>query len=622
VTETLAFILDLGIAVGAALIGGVIARRAGQPPIVGYLLAGVAIGPFTPGFVGDIERISVLAEIGVVMLVFALGVEFSLRELAAVRRIAVGGGVAQIGLILAIGAILGLGLGLDLRAALVCGAVLAISSTLVVAKALTERGELDSLHGHAAIGWMIVQDLVTILFIVALPPLAGEGDELATLGALGLALAKGAVFLVLAYVAGTRLLPRVFVAVARLDSPELFLLAVFATALLTAFVSSAVFGLSLALGAFVAGVLVSESELSYQAAAEVIPFRDLFAVLFFVAVGMLVDPAALANQLPVVLAFVVVAVALKGAVSAGLSFALGLPARSAILLGAGIAQVGEFSLIVAEDARALELIDPAVYNTLLGATIVSIVVGGPVRAVADRIVRRVEDRTTARWIAGEALQAIGARAGPAAEASATPGPADDAPGGPSPASPPASPPAQRVAGRIPGRALRSRTEAALIAGEVERRRIVVAGCGRVGRIVIRAVRARSFACTAIDRDRVNLDEAAELGADILYGDAARPEILRRAGLEKAQVLIVAVGDPLTARLVAERARRINPNLMVASRARGRVQMRALRAAGVVRVADPESEVAVELARHALQRMGVSGPELAAITSGLRRDAYR
>jgi CPA2 family monovalent cation:H+ antiporter-2 len=200
-TETLAFILDLGIAVAAALIGGVIARRLGQPPIVGYLLAGVAIGPFTPGFVGDVDRISVLAEVGVVMLVFTLGVEFSLRELAAVRRVALGGAIAQIAIVLVVGLALGLALGLDLRASFVVGAVLAISSTLVVAKTLSERGELDSLHGRTAIGWMIVQDLATILFIVALPPLAGDENVLMELG---LALVRGAIFLTLAYGAGTR----------------------------------------------------------------------------------------------------------------------------------------------------------------------------------------------------------------------------------------------------------------------------------------------------------------------------------------------------------------------------------------------------------------------------------
>lgn len=578
-TETIAFILHVGVATSAALLGGAIARRLGQPPLVGYLLAGIAIGPFTPGFVGDVGQISALAEVGVVLLVFALGVEFSLRELYEVRKVALGAALAQIGITVAVGSALAVVVGLEPRAALVVGAVLAISSTLVVAKALEERGELDSIHGRNAIGWMIVQDVATIVFIVALPALAA--DELSAAPIL-LALGKGAVFLLIAFVVGTRLLPVLFAGVARLGSPELFLLAVVSTALLTAVVSSAVFGLSLALGAFVAGVLISESDLAHQAAAEVIPFRDLFAVLFFVAVGMLVDPTTLLSQAPLIALLVIVAVAGKGLLSIGLARAFGLPARSAILLGAGIAQVGEFSLIIAADASELGLVDGAVYNAILATTIVSIALAAPVRRLADSSATGLEHRATATWASRFLGSPVGAHA---------------APGIGGDAAEPDSP-------------------------SQVRRRIVIAGAGRVGRIVTRAVRARSFSCLVIDRDRGRLDDVAALGADTLYGDAARPEILQRAGLERAVVLVIAIGDPLTAHLVAERARHLSPGLMIASRARGSRQARDLRDAGVNRLADPEKEAAIELARHALQRMGVSGGELTAITTGLRREAYR
>lgn len=573
-SETLAFILDVGVATAAALLGGALVRRLGQPPLVGYLLAGIVIGPFTPGFTGDVERIGVLAEVGIVLLVFALGVEFSLRELAAVRRVAVGAALLQILISIGGGFLLGIAVGLDPRAALVVGAVIAISSTLVVAKTLADRGELDSIHGRNAIGWMIVQDVATIIFIVALPPLAAE--ELSITPIL-FALGKGAVFLLIAFVVGTRVLPFGFAAIARLGSPELFLLAVVSTALLTAFVSSAVFGLSLALGAFVAGVLVSESDLSYQAAAEVIPFRDLFAVLFFVAVGMLVDPGALISQAPLVAVLTVAAVLGKGLLSALLGRAFGLPTRSAILLGASIAQVGEFSLIIAADSNRLGLVDEATYNVILATTIASIVLSGPARRAADATAAWLEHRATERWSAAHEH-----------------GDTDGHSGGNGADSPP------------PGR----------------RRRVVVAGSGRVGRIVVRAVQARSFSCLVIDRDRIRLDEMAALGADILYGDAARPEILQRAELDRAVVLVIAIGDPLTAHLVAERAHHLNPGLMIASRARGVDQATDLRAAGVHHLADPDNEAAIDLARHALQRMGVSGPELAAMTSNLRRDAYR
>jgi predicted Kef-type K+ transport protein len=409
VTETIAFILHVGVATSAALLGGAIARRLGQPPLVGYLLAGIAIGPFTPGFVGDVGQISALAEVGVVLLVFALGVEFSLRELYAVRKVALGAALAQLGITVAVGSALAVVVGLEPRAALVVGAVLAISSTLVVAKALEERGELDSIHGRNAIGWMIVQDVATIVFIVALPALAA--DKLSVAPIL-LALGKGAIFLLIAFVVGTRLLPVLFAGVARLGSPELFLLAVVSTALLTAFVSSAVFGLSLALGAFVAGVLISESDLAHQAAAEVIPFRDLFAVLFFVAVGMLVDPTTLLSQAPLIALLVIVAVAGKGLLSIGLARAFGLPARSAILLGAAIAQVGEFSLIIAADASELGLVDGAVYNAILATTIISIALAAPARRLADSSATGLEHRATATWASRFLGSPVGAHAAP------------------------------------------------------------------------------------------------------------------------------------------------------------------------------------------------------------------
>jgi CPA2 family monovalent cation:H+ antiporter-2 len=577
-SEPVRFILNVGAAVAAALVGGIVAVRLGLPAIVGYLLAGVAIGPFTPGFVGDVGEIAALADVGIVLLLFALGIEFSIRELREVARVALPGGAAQIAATLGIGGLLALVLGFEVREALVIGACLSISSTLVVLKSLIDRGELDSLHGRVAVGWSIVQDIATIVFIVALPPLAGSDF----LGPIALALGKAVLFLVLAYVGGTRFLPWLFSRVARLGSSELFLLAVVATALLTAFVSSAVFGLSLALGAFVAGLLVSETDESHQAAAEVIPFRDLFAVLFFVSVGMLVDPLALVAEIPLVLVLVAVAVIVKGLLTGGAARLLGVPARSAILLGTAMAQVGEFSFIIAEDALGLGLIDGRVYNVILGTALLSILVGPLLLAWTDRIVPRLERQAT------QALAPLE----PAARA-------------PSRFGPPAV-----------------RGEASLSAEDAERRpAIVVLGVGRVGRIVVRAARARGFRCVAVDRDPRRLEEAAELGAATVYGDAANPEILRRVGLDRARVLVIAIGDPLTTRLAAERAQLLNPRLSITARARGRREIDLLRRLGLSRVADPEVESSFELARYALQRMGISGMELNGIVQGLRRDAY-
>lgn len=588
-TDELEFILGLGGAVAAALVGGALALRLRQPAIVGYLLAGVLIGPFTPGFVGDVEQISALAEVGVVLLLFALGVEFSLRELRNVARIALPGGIAQIALIVGAGTALMVGLGSGWGGAFVIGACLSISSTLVVLKSLIDSGEIDSLHGRTAIGWSIVQDIATIVFIVALPSLTG-GDAILPLA---LALVKAAIFLLLAYVLGTRLLPLLFGYVARSGSSELFLLVVFATALLTAFVSSAIFGLSLALGAFVGGVVVSESDLSHQAAAEVTPFRDLFAVLFFVSVGMLVDPTALVDELPLIGVLVAIAVVGKGSLIVLLGRLAGLPLRSALLLGGALAQVGEFSFILAEDARGLGILDPRAYNLILGTAVVSIILTSVVREVTHRLATRSELRADQAWAVAAATEAEAASDGSVARA-----------------------PARMGAGT------RWRTERAIDEHDEARRpTVVVLGAGRVGRVVANAVRLRGFRCVIVDRDARKLATVERLGAVCIFGDAANPEILKRLELERARILIVAIGDPLTARLASERALRLNPRLSVASRVRGRHEVDVLRRIGVRRLADPEAEAAFELARHALQRMGVSGPELSGIVVGLRRDVY-
>ena len=566
-TDELRFILDLGVAVALALVGGAVATRLRQPPIVGYIAAGVLIGPFTPGFVGDSEEIGRLAELGVVLLLFALGVEFSLHELRRVWRVAVPGAIAQIVITAVAGTLIAIPLGLDLLAAVVIGAAIAISSTLVVLKMLVERGELDALHGRVAIGWMVVQDLVTILLIALLEPLAGDGS----LAPVAFALVRAAAFLAIAFVVGTRVLPWLFRTVSRLGSPELFLLSVFATALLAAFVSSAVFGLSLALGAFVAGIIVSESDLSHQAAGEIIPFRDLFAVLFFVSVGMLLDPAAIVADWPALLALLAAAMLVKAGAAAILGRLLGLPLRSAILLGAVIGQVGEFSFLLAEQALTVELLDARGYNLVLATAVLSIVLTPALAKAGMALATRLERE-------------------PAAVAPPTPG---------------------------QGPALRG--EQAM--DDDGRQAVVVLGAGRVGRIVIRAVRARGVRCVVVDRDQRALDGAAEAGAATLYGDAASRAILARAGLERARLLVVAIGDPLAARLAVERAQAINPRLTIVARARGRAEIESMRAMGVARLADPEMEAALELARATLARMGVSGPEQTAIATGLRRRAY-
>jgi CPA2 family monovalent cation:H+ antiporter-2 len=559
VTEELLFIINLAGAVVVALVGGVIASRLGLPPVVGYVVGGMAIGPFTPGFVGDVERIRVLAEIGIVLLLFALGVQFSIRDVRQMGRSVGLGAAAQVVASTALGAAVGLALGLAAGEALLVGAALSISSTLVLVKLLSGRGEEHALHGRVAVAWGVVQDLATVVLIAVLPALGGADPVAPIL----LALVKAAAFLGLAYLAGARLLPRFFREVARLGSSELFLLTVMGTALVAAVISSAFFGLSLALGAFVAGFIVSESDLSHQAAAEVIPFRDLFAVLFFVSVGMLVDPAALMLALPVIAALVVVVLVGKGLITAAIGRAVGFPARVAILAGAALAQAGEFTFLIAGESLTLELMSRSTYNLVLGTAVGSILLAPLAYALAHRIVARLEARATVGLLSSDPseLEAAG------------------------------------------------------------RRHVVILGGGDTGWLVAQAIAARALDCVVVDRDSRRLERFRRLGAETVYGDAANPAILRRVLRPRTRILVLALPDALTTRLAVERARAIAPRVEMVARVRGTEGRDILRELGVRRFAEDRAEAGIELARQALQRLGISSQELAAIVQGLRRDAY-
>lgn len=556
--EEVRFVLDMGVAVAVALVAGVLATRLGLPAVVGYVLGGVVIGPFTPGFVGDVERIEVLAEVGVVLLLFTLGVQLSVADVRRVGASVAVGATAQTIASIALGTVAGLALGLAPRDALLCGAALSVSSTLVLVKVLSARGEEGSLHGRVAIGWSVAQDIITVVIIAMLPALEGTDPLLP----LGFAVIKAALFLGLGYVAGARVLPAFFRAVAGIGSPELFLLTVLGTALLAAAISSIVFGLSLALGAFVAGFIVSESDISHQAAAEVIPFRDLFAVLFFVSVGMLVDPRTLSESVPLIVGMLGVVVLARVALVAVPSTLVGLPVRSSILAGAALAQAGEFSFIIAGSSLDLELISPATYNLVLGTAVASTLLSPGVYSLGHRAVG---------WIEGR-------------------------------------------------RELRGEGEAATPEART-RRHVVVLGGGGTGSLVTRAVTARGLGCVVVDRDRRRLDVLQRLGAEVVFGDAASPAILKRALGTGTRIVVVALPDFLSTRLATERLRRIAPRVEVVARVRGAAEREELRRLGVRRFAEERAEAGIELARQSLQRLGISSQELTAIVQGLHREAY-
>jgi CPA2 family monovalent cation:H+ antiporter-2 len=375
------------IAVGltAAFLGGLLAQRLRLPLIVGYMLAGVAIGPFTPGFVADLHLTPQLAEIGVILLMFGVGNHFSIGDLLAVRRLALPGAIGQVVVATLLGAGLARFWGWSLGAALVFGLALSVASTVVLLRALTERGDLATPAGRVAVGWLVVEDLIMVVALVLLPalalPLGGTavgatatpgGADLAL--TLALTLGKVAAFVALMLVAGVRVIPWLLVRVERTGSRELFILAILAIALGIAYGAAEFFGVSFALGAFLAGVVVNESELSHRAAEEALPLREAFAVLFFVSIGMLIDPVFVVAEAGRVLAVLLIVVAGKALVAALLVRLLGGDLRSGLTVAAGLSQIGEFSFILGSMGLALGLLPEAGYNLILAGSLLSITV--------------------------------------------------------------------------------------------------------------------------------------------------------------------------------------------------------------------------------------------------------
>jgi CPA2 family monovalent cation:H+ antiporter-2 len=381
-------ITTIALGLSVAFVAGFVARRLHLPPIVGYLLAGVALGPFTPGLFADQEVATELAEIGVILLMFGVGIHFSFRDLLAVRGIAIPGAIVQS----TVATLLGIGLaaliGWGVAAGVVLGLSLSVASTVVLLRALIQRNALDTVHGRAAVGWLIVEDIFTVLVLVLLPSFAlvvqGSGtDGPGVVLALGEALLKAAVLGVLMVVVGARVVPWLLLQVAREGSQEMFTLAVLAAALGIAFASYAVFGVSLALGAFLAGAVVGESDVSHKAAADALPLRDAFSVLFFVSVGMLLDPAYLVANPIVVLAVVALVVIGKSVAAVGIVALLGYPVRTGLTVGAGLAQVGEFSFILATAGAGLGLLPHEAYQLVVAGALISITLYAVMLAVVD-----------------------------------------------------------------------------------------------------------------------------------------------------------------------------------------------------------------------------------------------
>jgi CPA2 family monovalent cation:H+ antiporter-2 len=578
-----ALLVNVAVALVAAFVGALLAVYLRLPAIVGYLLAGIAVGPHTPGFVADAANARALAEIGVILLMFGVGVEFSLRDLVAVRAIALPGALAHGLLVTALGAALGHLWGWPVQSSLMLGLAISVASTVVALRALQARDLLDTIHGRVTTGWMIIEDLRTVVVLVLVPSLAvlvASSDRLGgshagtvagiagMLPALGLTLGKTLLFIVLMLFIGVRVVPWVLLQVARTGSRELFILAVLAMALGIAVGSSLFFGVSLALAAFLAGVVVSESDLSHQAAAEALPFSHAFAVLFFVSVGMLFDPWVLLRAPAQVVALLTVIILGKALLAAVLVLALAYPLRTALILAAGVSHIGEFSFLVAELGLAFRLLPEDGYGLIIASALLSITLN-PLMFHA----LGASEAWLARWPGLWTL-------------------------------------ASRRAGDL---ALSSGKSA----GSQLRGHAVLCGYGRVGSVIAQALARRGFTFVVIEQNRQVIEDLRRHGVPALFGDAANPRLLDRANLAHARLLVIAIPDPLATRQIVDYARRINPQLSIVARTHSHSEWHVLREMGVDEVVLGEQELALEMARYALRRFGVSSAEVQAILTGLR-----
>jgi K+:H+ antiporter len=558
------------IAVGfvLALAFGFAAARVRLPPLVGYLVAGIAIGPFTPGFVADSDLASELAEIGVILLMFGVGLHFSIATLLRVRRIALPGAIAQIAVATAVGGGLARWWGWDLSAGLVFGLALSVASTVVLLRALEQRNELDTENGHIAVGWLIVEDLATVLALVFLPALAtgGDSDARSLLTSLGMTSLKVAVFVALMLVGGRRIVPWILHQIARAGSRELFTLAVLAIALGIAYGSAHLFDVSFALGAFFAGVVLAETELSHQAAENSLPLQDAFAVMFFVSVGMLFDPSVVIERPLELLGVLFVIVVGKSLAAFAIVLAFGYPVRTALTISASLAQIGEFSFILAALGVGLGLMPPEARDLILAGALLSITFNpfafgmiAPMTRWLDRhprVTALLERRNRRQAPAGP--QAIGLR-----------------------------------------------------------NHAVIVGYGRVGSVVGHALEAQGLKFAVIENHQRIVEDLRAQNTVAIQGDASAPGVLDLAAIEHARLMVIASPDGFQARRILELARERNPRIAIVVRTHSASELAYLIGQGVDRAVMGELELALEMTDYALRSLGVSEERSKMVTQWLR-----
>ncbi|MDM0041822.1 YbaL family putative K(+) efflux transporter [Variovorax sp. J22G21] len=557
--HSVSLINTIAAGLGLALVLGFLAVRVRLPALVGYLLAGVIIGPFTPGFVADAGIAAQLAEIGVMLLMFGVGLHFSLDDLLAVRKIAVPGALVQIAVATLLGAGLATWWGWSAGAALVFGLALSVASTVVLLRALESLGILDSYTGRIAVGWLVVEDLAMVLVLVLLPPLAGAlGGSAAHANAdpvwqtLGLTLLQVGGFVALMLVVGRRFFPWLLWQVTRTGSRELFTLCVVAAAVGIAFASAALFGVSFALGAFFAGMVMRESEFAHRAAQESLPLRDAFAVLFFVSVGMLFDPSILLQRPLQVLAVVGVIVVGKSVAACALVLLLRYPLHTALTVSASLAQIGEFSFILAGLGVSLGLLSAEGQSLILAGALISIA-------------------TNPLWFSAIApLQKwLHARSALARELEARDDPLAELP---------------------------MSTDARYLS-----RQVVLVGYGRVGRRIAAALSEHDIPFVVAEQNRELVERLRANGMAAVFGDATDPGVLIQAHIARARVLVVATPDTIHVRQMIEAARTLNPGILTVIRSHNEEEAALLSHDDTAIVFLGEHELAQAMAREVVRR---------------------
>jgi CPA2 family monovalent cation:H+ antiporter-2 len=562
--QNISVITTIAAAFIAALGLGFLAEKIKVPALVGYLVAGIVIGPGTPGYIADTEIASQLSEIGIMLLMFGVGLHFSPSELFSVKRVAVPGALIQMGVTTSVGAGIAWLWGWGIAPSLIFGLCLACASTVVLLKSLEVRGELDTMGGRISVGWLVVQDLVTVLALVLLPPFAeiiGGSKSAANAASaapvslwwtVGSTLLLVGAFVALMFIVGKRVLPWLLWQVAKTGSRELFTLAVVTTAIGIALGAAAFFNVSFALGAFVAGTVMRESEFSHRAAQETLPLRDAFSVLFFVSIGMMVDPAVFLDQPWRILVVVLVVMFINSACAVAIVIANRYPLSTALSIGASLGQIGEFSIILGGLALGLGIIQPEVMNLVLAGVLLSITFN-------TLLFKAVEPLR--RWVLSRSAVA------------------------------------RRLDQRQdPTSALPMSTDGKYLEGQ-----LVLVGYGRVGKRIGLALSERGIPYVVVEQSRERVEELREQGLAAVSGNLGDPEVLIQAHIARAAMLVIATPDTVHVRQMVETAKLLNPAIEVVVRTHSEDESELLAADGFGKIFFGEEELAKGMVRHIFDR---------------------